>query len=53
MCFLYKVFNEESYGIGNIMDINKYSKLKKLLRVTCWVRRFNKNIKNKVNEKNN
>ena len=45
------VLEKELFCIGNIMDVNKYSKLKKLLRITGWVRRFINNIRNKIKKK--
>ena len=45
------VSEKDLFCIGNIVDVNKYSKLKKLLRITGWVRRFINNIRNKIKKK--
>ena len=35
------------FGISNVISLNKFSSLTKLLRLTAWVRRFAKNLKGK------
>ena len=39
---------EDKISIGNVIDINKYSNLFKLFRVTSYVLRFINNIKKKI-----
>ena len=40
-------------GIDKIIDINRFSNVHKLYRITAWVKRFCFNLKNTVNEKTN
>ena len=40
---------EELTGLSQVVDINRFSKLDKLLRVTAYVKRFLRNLKEKVN----
>ncbi|XP_065052637.1 uncharacterized protein LOC135681915, partial [Rhopilema esculentum] len=42
---------EEPIGIEEVIEINKYSKLGKLLRVTAYVQRFISNLKNRLAKK--
>ena len=41
------VVTEEITKIGNVIDIERFSSLGKLLRVTAWVKRFVTNLKQK------
>ena len=42
---------EEPIGIEEVIEINRYSKLGKLLRVTAYVQRFISNLKNRLAKK--
>ena len=42
---------EELAGLSEVVDINRFSKLGKLLRVTAYIKRFIRNLKEKVNGK--
>ena len=37
--------SEKAFGIGKVMDNSRFRSLQKLLRVTCYVKRFVKNLK--------
>ena len=37
--------SEKAFGIGKVMDNGRFRSLQKLLRVTCYVRRFVDNLK--------
>ena len=43
---------ETPIGVRQVIDINKYSTLRKLLRITAWVKRFVENLKAKKEGKN-
>ena len=43
---------ETPIGVSQVIDINKYSTLRKLLRITAWVKRFVENLKAKKEGKN-
>ena len=43
---------EKVVGVGEVIDCEKYSSLEKLMRVTCFVRRFILNLKTKVRGEN-
>ncbi len=45
------VTTEGQNGISRIIDINRYSSLRKLLRVTAYVKRFIENLKQKAAKK--
>ena len=38
-------------GLSQVVDINRFSKVGKLLRVTAYVKRFIRNVKKKMNGK--
>ncbi len=40
--------NEEVKGVENVIDINRFSRLGRLLRVTAYVQRFIKNMKSRL-----
>ena len=42
------VVEEQLCGIGNVIDVNRFNSLDKLLRVTSYVNRFIFNLKRKV-----
>ena len=44
MCVL-SVVTEKSEKLSNVMDVERFNSLNKLLRVTAWVRRFVNNLK--------
>ena len=45
--FVFTVVTDEAAKIGNVIDIERFSSLGKLLRVTAWVKRFITNLKQK------
>ena len=44
----YLVTSEKKKNIRNIIDINNFSTLKKLLIITSWILRFIYNVKSKI-----
>ena len=42
---------DSEYNISSVMDINRFSSLKRLLRTTAWVLRFCNNMRNKLDDK--
>ena len=44
--FILKVETSE-LGLGNIIDVNLYSSLQRLLRITAYVKRFVRNVRSK------
>jgi hypothetical protein len=43
--------DSESASLGNVIDVNAYSKLNRLIRVTSWVLRFVQNVKAKSQDR--
>ena len=46
-CILILKIETSELGFGNIIDVNRYSSLQKLLKITTYVKRFIRNVRSK------
>ena len=44
-CILISKVEARELGLGNIIDVNRYRSLQKLLRTTAYAKRFARNVK--------
>ena len=44
-CILILKVETSELGLGNIIDVNRYGSLQKLLRITAYVKRFARNVR--------
>ena len=47
-CILILKVETSELGLGNIIDVNRYGSLQKLLRITAYVKRFARNVRIKT-----